>query len=563
MSTFVGETPIPTVAQVSLRLGLVGVATVIAAWGVSFSVCLAGLDLAADERLGALALGGCLAVVHAAAMAVATAFSLREAPALRRALVRARDEGPQAPPPSRVAVRDLFEAPRRVMVGTAAPMALLLLAEGLGIYSITGLDALRRWAVVLTYLGVFQTWLLLGGQIWRSVLWGWLRHVSARDVEFDRRSLLARRIVPAHSSALVAVALPLLAVLFTHLGESAAGPSDGLWWSLGLVGFAVSVVVWVGVLQSRRLADAVGRDLERLAEEIRLATEASSWETGDVASSDHALLETAEAQRLAARIGALLRRYARLAAEEHRARQATEDTQRLKRRFMAYMSHDLRSPLNSITGFAEVLAGESDGPLNDDQRESVGTIRESGQELLRLVTAIVDSARLEAGRLVLHLAWTPPATILSSAVGATREIVGTEPTEVVAELQPGMPPVFVDGERVQQALVGLLVHVVRMVKGGRVRLAAHVQTDPGRDVGQVRVTIDASPPIPEQDSERIFEAFREIREPSGRRVGGLGLGVSLARGLMVEQGGDLWYEASGSSGARFCVVLPTEEPEPS
>jgi signal transduction histidine kinase len=99
--------------------------------------------------------------------------------------------------------------------------------------------------------------------------------------------------------------------------------------------------------------------------------------------------------------------------EERDARTSITESQRLKTRFMAYMSHDLRSPLNAILGFTDLLVTGSD-PLNPEQRESLDTVRHAADDLLRLVTQVLDTARLEAGKLKLVSGYVPVATLISA-----------------------------------------------------------------------------------------------------------------------------------------------------
>ncbi len=184
-------------------------------------------------------------------------------------------------------------------------------------------------------------------------------------------------------------------------------------------------------------------------------------------------------------------------------------------------------------------------------------IRQSGDDLLRVVSDILDASRLEAGRLVLSRAWTPSVEIVTEAVHEARQALDRNALRIATELEPGLPPVHVDKGRVVQALVGVLDHVGRVMVEGTVEVRARVADGPPGPARHLRVEIiDASAGIREADRERIFEAFREMRQPSGKRIGGLGLSLSLARRLVTEHGGELWYEAGPSGSTTFCMALP-------
>src|SRR5690606_28039776 len=109
--------------------------------------------------------------------------------------------------------------------------------------------------------------------------------------------------------------------------------------------------------------------------------------------------------------------------EDERALEQIADAGGLRTRFMAAMSHELKSPLNSILGFGQLLEGGVDGALTSGQHESVVMIREAAEELLLLLTDILDLARLEAGKLALHRQWTPSVEILTEAIEKARTFV--------------------------------------------------------------------------------------------------------------------------------------------
>ena len=106
-------------------------------------------------------------------------------------------------------------------------------------------------------------------------------------------------------------------------------------------------------------------------------------------------------------------------AELATAKQEAEAANDAKSEFLASMSHDLRSPLNSLLGFATLIASGVEGPITNEQRESIQMITRSARDLLRLVTNILDSARIDAGRLTLARAWTPALDLLNQAVSGS------------------------------------------------------------------------------------------------------------------------------------------------
>jgi signal transduction histidine kinase len=189
-------------------------------------------------------------------------------------------------------------------------------------------------------------------------------------------------------------------------------------------------------------------------------------------------------------------------------------------------------------------------------------IRRSAEELILLLNDILDLARLEAGKLNLSRRWTPSVEILTEAVRHARTIVEGRDVEIEAELQPGLPPVHVDKARIVQAVVALFRNAASAMKKTRVRLRARIVQGPPGPVRQLRIEIfDVVGAIGRENVERIFETFQEITEPTGRRVGGLGMALTLSRGLVRLHGGEVWAEALPQTGTVICVAIPLEEGE--
>ena len=261
-----------------------------------------------------------------------------------------------------------------------------------------------------------------------------------------------------------------------------------------------------------------------------------------------------------------LEEHARVLEAEARESQQAEieiaDARQLRTRFMASMSHELRSPLNSIVGFSQLLEDGIDGELGPEQAESVTMIRRSSEELIRLLTDTLDLARLEAGKLRLRRAWVPSVEILTEAVARGRALVEGREVEIEAELQPGLPPVYVDSRRIVQAVVALIRHAARSLEKATVRLRTRIALGPPGPDRHLRVEFyDAIGALPTEEVERIFEAFQEITEPTGRRVGGLGMALSLSRGLVRLHGGDVWAGTAPGAGTILCIALPLDDAE--
>lgn len=357
------------------------------------------------------------------------------------------------------------------------------------------------------------------------------------------------RDAPSTAARVLRVVAPLLALSAAVLGarEPAWTLAYGVAFAAPLVAaLASSAAVIVGAARTSREAASVARYLDAIAIERERITLPPAPEVADPWLVD-----------LLARLARRADEVASVADQDARARRAIAGARELRTRFMASMSHELRSPLNSIVGFADLLEGELDGRLTDGQRESVTMIRRSAEELIRLLTDVLDLARLEAGRLPLALEWTPSVELLTEAVSRGQALVAGREVRIEAELQPGLPPVHVDRRRILQALIALFRHAAATLERSEVRMRARTAIGPPGPESQLRIELhDAVGAIPPEEVARIFEAFREITEPTGRRVGGLGMALSLARELVRLHGGEVWAEAAPEAGTILCAGLP-------
>lgn len=470
-----------------------------------------------------------------------------------RPYVLASAERLAAPPVDPDDIVAVHELPGRCASAAALALTLLVGFDVLSGGALTGHSGLEAAAFDLMMFGVLQAAVSVTFILWRTSLWSWTRHIDPRDFPAERmRRVLAQRFAGRIGSVLVLLACISLSFPLAFLARDsvvAERPQALLFFvgALGVTAVAVLGGTWLAHRLGRRLATDVA-ELTVFVGRLRDAVRTQQPHPVDAPEP-----RTPNASALAARIVELSARYSTLLQAEVEARTNIETTQVLKRRFMAHMSHDLRSPLNSIAGFAEILAG-SESPLNGEQIRSVRAIRRAGQDLVQLVTEIVDTARVEAGRMELVV----EPTDFEHVIGEALEIVRARQEEALRisiSISGELPPLALDAQRTAQAISGVLLHVTRMAPDGGVVLEAGKlpdTADAGRFV-QVEIVAEDLPP---EDTQRMFLAFRELREPSGRRVGGLGLGMALARRLMTAQAGDLAYDKDGG---RFRFLFPVAE----
>ena len=227
-----------------------------------------------------------------------------------------------------------------------------------------------------------------------------------------------------------------------------------------------------------------------------------------------------------------------------------EDPEHQRARFLGALGHELRNPLNSVTGFSDMLLGRVDGELNAEQERSVRTIRASAERLLRLVSTVVDRAKLETGTLRLQQQWVAPDELISEAISFVR--LRVEDTSVIGGVSEGLPRIFVDRHRTVHSLVSLAVLVIRSSGTDIVMRVAPPRRD---QVGKGFVQFDLMATLKDSSADTL--AVVERLEKPLSRSDALGLEVAVARNVIEAQGGRIWTEAGTAGSLRVCMTLPT------
>ncbi len=227
----------------------------------------------------------------------------------------------------------------------------------------------------------------------------------------------------------------------------------------------------------------------------------------------------------------------------------------IQRDFVANVSHELKTPLTSIQGFAQAIL---DGTAGDaaGQRHAAGVIFDESRRLHRLVEDLLDLARLDAGQAAMSLASLDMAALVQAVAERMRVPAGEKGVELEVQLGP-LPALVADGDRLAQVLTNLIDNaIIHSPPGCKVGLTAGTERD------EVAVTVeDSGPGIPPEQLERIFERFYQVDR--SRRAGGgrgAGLGLAISREIVLAHGGTLTAESTPGRGSRFIVRLPRARP---
>lgn len=247
---------------------------------------------------------------------------------------------------------------------------------------------------------------------------------------------------------------------------------------------------------------------------------------------------------------------AHLRAAEREAREVAEQANQSKARFVATISHELRTPMNAVLGYAELLADEIDGPISALQKDHLGRARTSGKHVLALIEDLLRYARIEAGEEVVRAERVLLVDVIEQSLMLVQPIADKKGLRLHVD-RPGEPvELFTDMRKVCQILSNVLANAVKFADAGDVLLRVRVG-GPSAQPGVTFDVTDAGRGIALEEQERIFDPFWRADATSAHRSEGTGLGLAVARQLARLLGGDVIVASSAlGRGSTFVVSLP-------
>lgn len=235
---------------------------------------------------------------------------------------------------------------------------------------------------------------------------------------------------------------------------------------------------------------------------------------------------------------------------------ALYESNKLKSEFLANVSHELRTPLNAIIGFAEVLHEQAEGREDTRGMRYSHNVMESGKLLLRIINDLLELARIEAGRVELHIERFSFAEVVNNLFNIIRPQAEEKQLKLESRISERIGTIESDPGKVQQIVFNLISNAVKFTpNGGRIEVEADLAED-GPILGMEIFVTDNGPGIAPADREIIFEKFRQLDGSVTRRYGGVGLGLAIVRELLNMLGGEATVVDHDGPGAKFRIFLP-------
>ncbi|HHH80083.1 MAG TPA: PAS domain S-box protein, partial [Thermoplasmatales archaeon] len=244
-----------------------------------------------------------------------------------------------------------------------------------------------------------------------------------------------------------------------------------------------------------------------------------------------------------------------LAKAHYRLKHQNESLKRLnnlQKIFLNVTSHELRTPMAAIRGYADLLTLGTLGELNSEQKEALNVVRRNIDRLDNLIKDILDISRLESGTLSIQPTRCDLQEIIAEVLATMRFTAETKNINIETEVEKNLPPIYADRDRIKQVLINLLGNAIKLSKSGS-RIILTVKRERDHVVLAVK---DFGRGIPKNKQKKIFEPFYQVDSGMDRKFGGVGLGLAITKGIVLAHNGDITVESKVGKGSTFYVKLP-------
>src|SRR3984885_9224087 len=309
----------------------------------------------------------------------------------------------------------------------------------------------------------------------------------------------------------------------------------------------------------RQTASYLGVPILSGGQTIGVISVQSTDQEGRFTEADQRLLST-----VASAVGVAIYN-AQLFEEARQARAAAEEADAAKSSFLSTVSHELRTPLTSVLGFAKIIRRrleERSFPLipEDDRKvqqakeqviENLGVVVSEGERLTKLIDDVLDLAKIEAGKFTWNMATVSVADVIERAIAATASLFDAKKLNLVRAIEPDLPSVNGDQDRLIQVVINLISNAVKFTDSGSI--ICSVRKREGELVISVK---DSGIGITPADQPKVFEKFKQVGDTLTDKPKGTGLGLPICKEIVEYHGGTIWVESEPGKGSPFSFTLP-------
>jgi signal transduction histidine kinase/HAMP domain-containing protein len=242
---------------------------------------------------------------------------------------------------------------------------------------------------------------------------------------------------------------------------------------------------------------------------------------------------------------------ARLFREIEEKGQQLEVANRHKSDFLANVSHDLRTPLNSIIGFTRIVLRRTGDQIPDLQKENLQKVLISSDHLLKLINGLLDLAKIEAGKMDVIAEPVRVEDIVSMATATVEPLLKDSRVHFVKDIPPDLPPLNTDRDKLKQILLNLLSNAAKFTEKGEIKVTAWQEN------GNVKLIVsDTGIGMKKEALDHIFEEFQQAEKTTASKYGGTGLGLAIVKKFVNLMGGDIGVDSEVGKGSKFTITIP-------
>jgi signal transduction histidine kinase len=244
---------------------------------------------------------------------------------------------------------------------------------------------------------------------------------------------------------------------------------------------------------------------------------------------------------------------ARLFREIEEKSQQLEAANKHKSDFLARVSHDLRTPLNSIIGFTRIVLRRTEGQLPSLQKDNLQKVLISSEHLLNLINELLDLAKIDAGKMEVVADIFRVEDVINMTTATVEPLLKDGRVRLVKDIAVNLPPVKTDRDKLKQILFNLLSNAAKFTEHGEIRVSA------APDNGTLRLAVsDSGIGMKPEALAHIFEEFQQAEKTTASRYGGTGLGLAIVKKFINLMGGEIVVESEVGKGSKFTITLPME-----